>query len=274
MNRLFIRSQLQKFLEEDVGTGDITTELICSEETAKAVIRAKSEGVLAGLPFVQELFLMLGGVYVKPVVSEGSEFKEGDTILELDGRAQVILSAERVALNLLQSLSGIATRTREFVRALEGTNVRILDTRKTTPGYRFFEKYAVRVGGGSNHRFALYDMVLIKDNHKRVAGGLREAVRRVKERVSPAYRIEVEVENLSELAEALEEGVDIVMLDNFSPQEVREALGMVKGRAKVEVSGNITLENIREYALEGVDFISSGSIIYGASWCDLSLKVL
>ncbi len=274
MNRLFVRSQLQRFLEEDLGTGDLTTELVVSEETARAVIKAKQKGILAGLPFVQELFLMLGGVYVKPLVSEGGEFEEGDTILELEGRAEIILSAERLALNLLQSLSGIATRTREFVRALEGTGIRILDTRKTTPGYRFFEKYAVRVGGGSNHRFALYDMALIKDNHKRVAGGLELAVRRVKDRVSPAYRIEVEVESLEELERALELGVDIVMLDNFSPEEVREAVKAVRGRAEVEVSGNITLENVKDYAVEGVNYISSGSIIYGASWCDLSLKVL
>ena len=274
MNRLFIRSQLQRFLEEDLGTGDLTTELIVSEETARAVIKAKERGVLAGLPFVQELFLMLGGVYVKPLVSEGGEFEKGDTILELDGRAELILSGERLALNLLQSLSGIATRTREFVRALEGTGIKILDTRKTTPGYRFFEKYAVRVGGGSNHRFALYDMVLIKDNHKKLAGGVEPAVRRVKEKVSPAYKVEVEVESLEELEKVLDLGVDIVMLDNFSPEEVREAVKVVRGRTEVEVSGNITLENVREYAIEGVNYISSGSVIYGASWCDLSLKVL
>lgn len=274
MNRLFVRSQLQRFLEEDVGTGDITTELLVSDETVRAMVKAKGRGVLAGLPFAQELFLMLGGVYVRPLLNEGDWFKEGDIILELEGRADRILSGERLALNILQSLSGIATRTREFVRALEGTKVRILDTRKTTPGYRYFEKYAVRVGGGSNHRFALYDMVLIKDNHKRVAGGIERAVRRVRERLGPAYKIEVEVENLEELEKALELEVDIVMLDNFSPEEVREAVRLVRGRTQVEVSGNITLENLREYAVEGVDYISSGSIIYNASWCDLSLKVL
>ncbi|RLJ70676.1 nicotinate-nucleotide pyrophosphorylase [carboxylating] [Hydrogenivirga caldilitoris] len=274
MNRLFIRSQLQRFLEEDLGTGDITTELVCSEETVRAVIKAKSDGILAGLPFVQELFLMLGGVYVRPCVSEGSEFKRGDTLIELEGRADQILMGERLALNILQSLSGIATRTREFVKALEGTGVKILDTRKTTPGYRFFEKYAVRVGGGKNHRFALYDMVLIKDNHKRVAGEVEEVIRRIKEKVSPAYKIEVEVESLEELDKVLTLGVDIVMLDNFSPEEVKEAVKLVKERAEVEVSGNITLENVKEYAVEGVNYISSGSIIYGASWCDLSLKVL
>ena len=274
MNRIFIRTQLQRFLEEDIGTGDLTTEAICSQETVKAIVKAKSNGVLAGLPFVQELFLMMGGVYVRPLRGEGEEFTEGDILLELDGRADIILSAERTALNILQSLSGIATKTKDFVKKLEGTTIKILDTRKTTPGYRFFEKYAVRVGGGYNHRLALYDMVLIKDNHKRVAGGLKEAIKKVKSKLGPAYKIEVEVENLEEVETSLSEGVDIVMLDNFSPQEVREAVKLVGGRAKVEVSGNITLENLKEYALEGVDYISSGAVIYSSSWCDLSLKVL
>ncbi len=274
MNRLFIRSQLQRFLEEDVGRGDITTEAVCGEETVKARVVAKEKGILAGLPFVQELFLMLGDVCVRPKVGEGSEFKEGDVLIELEGRADVILTAERLTLNMLQSLSGIATKTREFVRALEGTKVKLLDTRKTTPGYRFFEKYAVRIGGGSNHRFALYDMVLIKDNHKRVAGSLEEAVRRVKEKVGPAYKIEVEVESLEELEKALDLSVDIVMLDNFTPEEVKEAVKIAKGKVEIEVSGKVTLENIREYATEGVDYISSGSVIYASSWIDLSLRVL
>ncbi len=274
MNRLFVRSQLQRFLEEDLGTGDITTELLCSEETVSAAIKVKGRGVLAGLPFVQELFLMLGGVYIRPMKGEGEAFEEGDVLLELEGRAEIILVGERLALNILQSLSGIATRAREFAKALEGTDIKILDTRKTTPGYRFFEKYAVRVGGGRNHRFALYDMVLIKDNHKRVAGGVREALRRVKDRLGPAYRVEVEVESLDELEEVLSEGADIIMLDNFTPQMVREAISLINGRAEVEVSGNITPENIKEYIIDGVHYISSGSIIYGASWVDLSLKVL
>ena len=235
---------------------------------------AKDEGVLAGLPFVEELFLMVGGVYVKPLKNEGSLFTEGEVLLEIEGRALEILSCERLALNLLQSLSGIATYTRSLVEALEGTNIKLLDTRKTTPGYRFFEKYAVRVGGGKNHRFALYDMVLIKDNHKRVAGGLKEAVKLVKEKVGPAYKIEVEVENLTEVEEALSEGVDIIMLDNFSPEEVKEAVKIVNGRVKVEVSGGINLENIKDYAVEGVDFISCGSVIHHAPWVDLSLRVL
>jgi nicotinate-nucleotide pyrophosphorylase (carboxylating) len=275
MNRFFIREQLQRFLQEDLWTGDETTRLVARDgDTAKAIVVAKERGIVAGTPFVQELFLMTGGVYVKPFLDEGSEFKEGQRILEIEGRADVILAGERLALNILQSLSGIATRTREFVKALEGTGITLLDTRKTTPGYRFFEKYAVRVGGGQNHRMGLYDMVLIKDNHKRLAGGLKEAVKRVKSGAGPSLRIEVEAENLGEVEECLALGVDIIMLDNFTPEDVREAVKIIKGRCLVEVSGNITLENIKEYAVEGVNFISSGSVIYDASWIDLSLRLL
>jgi len=164
VNRVFVRNQIIRFLEEDLGRGDITTEALYPERILKG---------------------------------EGERFRAGDVIMELEGRAESILMGERLSLNLLQSLSGIATLTAEFVKALDGTGVRILDTRKTTPGYRYFEKYAVRIGGGTNHRFALYDMILIKDNHKRVAGGLRKAVELVKKRISPAYKIEVEIEDLS-----------------------------------------------------------------------------
>ncbi|WP_461829161.1 carboxylating nicotinate-nucleotide diphosphorylase, partial [Aquifex sp.] len=243
-------------------------------EKAKAVIKAKERGILAGLPFVEEIFSLLGGVELKLIKKEGESFEVGDIILELEGDAKSILTGERVALNILQRLSGIATTTRKFAERLEPKGIKILDTRKTTPGFRFFEKYAVRVGGGTNHRFALYDMVLIKDNHKKIAGGLREAVRRVREKISPVYKIEVEVENLKELEEALELGVDIIMLDNFSSQEVREAVNLVNGRCLIEVSGNVTLENLEDYAVEGVNFISSGSIIHSSRWIDLSLKIL
>ncbi len=274
MDRLFVRRRLEEFLIEDVGTGDITSESVCTEERVKAQVVAKKGGVFAGGVFLEELFSILGGVSVFVRKEEGQRFTEGEVLVELQGQALSILKGERLCLNILQRLSGVATRTREFVRALEGTGVKILDTRKTTPGFRTFEKYAVRVGGGHNHRFALYDMVLIKDNHKRVAGGLKEAVRRVKESLSPVYKVEVEVESLEEVEEALELGVDIIMLDNFTPQRVKEAVDVVKGRIPLEVSGNITLENVREFALKGIDYISSGSIIYAAPWIDLSLRVL
>ena len=274
MNRLFIRTHLQRFLEEDVGTGDITAELVCNNEIVTGRIVAKEDGVLAGVPFVHELFMILGNAYVKPFKLDGDVFKKGDVILEIEGRAEVVLTGERLSLNLLQSLSGIASTARRFAEALKGTKIRLLDTRKTTPGYRFFEKYAVRAGGGNNHRFALYDMVLIKDNHKKVAGGLRSAIRRVKEKASPAYKIEVEVESLEELEEVVAENIDIVMLDNFTPEEVKEAVSIIQGRLEIEVSGNITLDNIDEFIIDGVDYISSGSVIYASRWCDLSLKVL
>ena len=274
MNKILIQAKLKEFLNEDLGYQDITTEGIYRGERVKAFIKAKEDGILAGLPFAEELFHLLGQVEIKVLKKEGESFKAGDILIELEGDAKSILTGERVALNILQRLSGIATTTRKFVEKLEPKGIKILDTRKTTPGFRFFEKYAVRVGGGTNHRFALYDMVLIKDNHKKVAGSLREAVKRIREKISPVYKIEVEIENLDELEEALELGVDIVMLDNFSPQEVREAIKLVNGRCLVEVSGNITLENLEEYAVEGVNFISSGSIIHSSRWIDLSLKIL
>ncbi|RMH80395.1 MAG: carboxylating nicotinate-nucleotide diphosphorylase [Acidobacteria bacterium] len=264
---------LLRFLEEDIGRGDITTEGVFRGERLRAVLRAKERGILAGGGFAEEVFKLLGDVKVLYRREEGQPFSEGEELLILEGSGDSILIGERTALNLLQRLSGIATLTRKFVKALEGTKIRLLDTRKTTPGMRYLEKYAVRVGGGLNHRFALYDMVLIKDNHKLLAGGIREAVRRVRERISPVYRIEVEVENLEELEEALSCGIDMVLLDNFNPDDVREAVRLSRGKALVEVSGNINLENIRDYAIDGVDFISSGSITHSARWLDMSMRV-
>uniref|UniRef100_A0A7C2VDW4 Probable nicotinate-nucleotide pyrophosphorylase [carboxylating] n=1 Tax=Hydrogenobacter sp. TaxID=2152829 RepID=A0A7C2VDW4_9AQUI len=264
---------LLTFLEEDIGHADITTEGVCRGESARAVVVAKEGGVLAGVGFALRVFELLGSVKLIKSLRDGEEFSKGDEVLVLEGPSDVLLKGERVALNLMQRLSGIATVVRRYVKALEGTNIKLLDTRKTTPGMRYFEKYAVRIGGGVNHRFGLYDMVLIKDNHKAVAGSIREAVRRVKEGLSPAYKVEVEVENLQELEEALECGVDMVLLDNFSPKEVREAVKITKGRILVEVSGNINLENIKDYAIEGVHFISSGSITHSARWLDLSMRV-
>ncbi|MFN3471590.1 MAG: carboxylating nicotinate-nucleotide diphosphorylase [Aquificaceae bacterium] len=264
---------LLAFLEEDIGHADLTTEGVYRGEKARAVVVAKEGGVLAGVGFALRVFELLGDVKLIKSFRDGEEFSKGDEVLVLEGPADVFLKGERVALNLMQRLSGIATLTREFVRALEGTGVRLLDTRKTTPGIRYFEKYAVRVGGGSNHRFGLYDMVLIKDNHKAIAGGVREAVRRVKECIGPAYKIEVEIESLQELQEALESEVDMVLLDNFKPEDIKRAVDIIEGKVLVEVSGNINLNNIRDYAIEGVDFISSGAITHSARWIDLSMRL-
>ncbi|MFN3813066.1 MAG: carboxylating nicotinate-nucleotide diphosphorylase [Aquificaceae bacterium] len=261
------------YIKEDLGVGDITTDGVFRGERVRASIRAKEDGVLAGIPFAIKVFEILGGVDVIFAKDEGEKFRKGDDLLVLEGQANIVLKGERLALNILQRLSGISTLTKKVVNKLENTNIKLLDTRKTTPGFRFFEKYAVRVGGGFNHRFALYDMVLIKDNHKRLAGSIKEAVRRVRRSVSPVYKVEVEVENLLEVEEALKCGVDIVMLDNFSPQMVKEAVSLVKGAALIEVSGNINLDNIPNYAIKGVDYISCGFITHSARWIDISLSI-
>jgi nicotinate-nucleotide pyrophosphorylase (carboxylating) len=269
----FVEELLKNFLKEDIATGDITTEGVCRGEKAIGTIKAKEEGVLAGMPFAIRVFELLGNIKLIYAKTDGESFQKGETLMTLEGHAQVLLKGERTALNILQRLSGIATLTNKMVKELEGTNIELLDTRKTTPGFRYFEKYAVKVGGGKNHRFGLYDMVLIKDNHKKVAGSLREAVRRVKQMVGPAYRVEVEVESLEELSEALSCEVDVVLLDNFSPEDVKKAVNMVRGKVKVEVSGNITPENIKEYAIEGVNYISCGFITHSARWIDMSMKI-
>jgi len=275
VNHPYVRKWIRRYIEEDLGRGDITTEILNLNKSVKAVILAKENGVLAGLPFVREIFSILGNVSIRELKKEGETFSRGEILLELKGSAKSILTGERLSLNILQSLSGIATLTREFCNVLKGTRIKILDTRKTTPGYRYFEKYAVRVGGGLNHRYALYDMILIKDNHKKAAGGLEKILRNIEKGISPSYKVEVEVESLEELETVLKyDRVDMVLLDNFSPEEVKTAVEIIKGKVLVEVSGNINLNNLRDYTVEGVDFISSGSIIYGASWIDLSLKIL
>ncbi len=269
---------LKSYLLEDIGRVDLTTEGIYRGEKVRAVIVAKEDGVIAGLPFAVRVFRLLGGDYkVKFALREGSYFHKGNVLLELEGDAKTLLMGERVALNILQRLSGIATKTRQMVAKIKDTSVRLLDTRKTTPGFRLFEKYAVKVGGGENHRYALYDMVLIKDNHIKVAGSITEAVKRIRKLIPPVYKIEVEVSNLDELREALDLQVDIVMLDNFPLELVKKAVEIVKSlnsSTKIEVSGGINESNISNYAATGIDYISSGSIIHSARWLDLSMKFL
>ena len=277
MNPLLVDRLLEEYLNEDIGRADLTAEGVFRGERVKAVIKAKEDGVLAGLPFAVRTFRLLdGSLKFSSPLREGMEFKKGDILLEVEGNAKSILMGERVALNILQRLSGIATKTRKMVEKIRDLPVRLLDTRKTTPGFRLFEKYAVKVGGGENHRFGLYDMVLIKDNHIKVAGGVEEAVRRVRELIPPVYKVEVEVSNFEELLKVLRLPVDIVMLDNFSVEDAAEAVKIIREAGKpfeVEISGGIKEENIRDYALTGVDYISSGSIIHSARWLDLSMKV-
>jgi len=278
MNPLVVDDLLKKYLKEDVGRVDLTTEGVYRGERVRAVVVAKEAGVLAGLPFAARVFRLLGGeLTISSPKREGEYFSEGEVILELEGNAKTILMGERVALNLLQRLSGIATKTRRMVEKIKDLPVKLTDTRKTTPGFRLFEKYAVKVGGGENHRFALYDMVMIKDNHIKVAGSLEEAVRRVRELVPPFYKVEVEVSSFEELLRALTLPIDVVMLDNFSVKDAAEGVKIVREERPdllVEVSGGINEENVRAYAETGCDFISSGAIIHSARWVDLSLKVI
>ncbi|MBK3332707.1 carboxylating nicotinate-nucleotide diphosphorylase [Persephonella atlantica] len=273
LEKLFVRKKIEEFLLEDIGHQDITTENLTVEKPVYAEIVSKDNGIIAGLEIAITVFDILDpSVEIKKLKKDGDTIFKGEKICEIYGDGRTVLKAERVMLNIIQKLSGIATTTSRYVEKIKGTGVKLLDTRKTTPGLRAFEKYAVRVGGGFNHRFALHDMVMIKDNHIVLAGGIKEAVRQIKEKVSPMVKVEVEVSSLEEFKEALETEVDVIMLDNMSIDEIKEAVKINRKRKLLEASGNITLENIREYALTGIDFISSGSIIYSAKWLDISLK--
>jgi nicotinate-nucleotide pyrophosphorylase (carboxylating) len=273
LDKVFLRRKILEFLEEDIGYKDITTDNLEVEKNTEAFFIAKESGILAGTIFVKEVFNVFGDVHFQSFKKDGEKVEKGEIIGVVYGSSKSILKGERLSLNILQRLSGIATLTNLYVSKLTGTKTKLLDTRKTTPGFRAFEKYAVKVGGGDNHRFALYDMVMLKDNHIALVGSIKEAVRQIKNKVSPMVKVEVEVKDFSQLKEALETQADIIMLDNMSVEQVKEALKIVNGKKLVEVSGNITLENIRDYALCNPDFISTGSVIHSAKWLDISLKI-
>lgn len=261
-------------LEEDIGTGDITTTLLIPEENHSiATFKGKEDFILAGIPFCKEVFRLLDpSIIFTAVLSEGAHVHKGEIIAKVSGKTSSILKGERVSLNILQRLSGIATLTRMFHNKIKGTKAKILDTRKTTPCLRFMEKYAVRIGGGNNHRFGLFDGILIKDNHINAVGSIKEAVMRAKEHYH-LIKIEVEVQKLEELVEAIEAGADVIMLDNMPLPNIKEAVKISKGRVLLEASGNINLENIREVAEAGVDFISIGALTHSAKAVDISLKI-
>ncbi len=264
-------------LAEDLGRGpDWTTHCILPEaQSARAQLIAREEGRIAGVEVAVEAFRQLDPACVARVgVGDGCDAPAGAVVLEVEGQARALLTAERTALNFLGRMSGVATATRAMVRAVEGTPTRIVDTRKTTPGLRVLEKYAVRCGGGFNHRFGLDDAVLIKDNHRALAGGVRPAVERVRERVGHTIKVEVEVDTLEELAVALELGVDAVLLDNMAPPVLRQAVALVGGRALTEASGGIRLETVRAVAECGVDLVSAGALTHSARCLDVSLDVV
>lgn len=263
-------------LREDLGDGDITTNSLATEkEDSKAVIRAKAKGVVAGLPIAKRVFQKLDPTVVcVDNLGDGQEIKPGDVLSEINGGTRALLSGERLALNILQRLSGIATLTSKYVRAVEGLPVKILDTRKTAPGLRILDKYAVSVGGGYNHRFGLFDGVLVKDNHIAIAGGVAEAVAAIRKRYKQKYKIEVETSGLEQVKEALIAGADIIMLDNMSPEQMRKAVRLINRNALVEASGGINIKNVREVAETGVDFISVGALTHSPSALDIGLYLV
>lgn len=266
---------LKHAIEEDIGYGDITTSLLIPEESeSRALYVAKANFVVAGFPFAREVFNILDPDTVfKIFFTEGAKVRKGDILGEVSGKTKTLLAGERVSLNILQRLSGIATLTSFFVDAVMGTDAKIIDTRKTTPCLRFMEKYAVRMGGGVNHRFGLFDAVLIKDNHIEAVGSITKAVSLAKAGYHLA-KIEVEVENLIDLQEAVESGADVIMLDNMSINDMKEAVNIVQKRIPLEASGNVSLQNVREIAETGVDLISVGALTHSVVAADISLKIV
>ena len=289
-----IEALVNKALEEDLGTGDITTDnLIEAALPARGEFIAREEGIICGLPIIEPLFRLLDeDIKFKAAISDGDKVLSGQIMGEISGAARGILSGERVALNFLQRLSGIATLTRMFVRAVEEFPAKIYDTRKTTPLWRYLEKYAVKIGGGENHRLGLYDMVLIKDNHLRLLGcpsvagrpgllltgrkALKEHIARLRKSLGPNVKIEIEVESLNDARAAILADVDVIMLDNMSLDEMRQAAELVKksaGKIEIEASGGVTLENVKKIARAGVDRISIGALTHSAPALDISLEL-
>lgn len=274
MNYLGLDEFLLSSLKEDIGTGDITTEsCIPPEAVSKGWFKAKEPGVVCGLDVAARVFFLLDErVRLTPRVSEGAAVRAGDIIAEVEGPSRSVLTGERVALNLMQRLSGVATRTAEAVAAVSGTGARIADTRKSTPGLRILEKYAVRMGGGANHRFNLSDGVLIKDNHISAAGSIAKAIEAVRQNVPHTLKIEVETESIQQVQEALAAGADIIMLDNMDVPTMTQAVKLIAGRAVTEASGNMGDRDLAAVASSEVDVISIGALTHSVRSMDISLK--
>lgn len=262
---------IENALLEDIGTGDISTNFLIDEnEVRLGYLKVKESGIIAGLPIAFHVFRKLDAKFSGiQKVDEGSRVKEGTVIAELHGTLRALLSGERTALNLLQRMSGIATKTFIFVNEIKGTKAKILDTRKTAPGLRILDKYAVKTGGGTNHRMGLYDMVMIKDNHIKAAGGIYRAVELAKAKIKPGIKIEVETSNIKEVKEAIEAEADIIMLDNMAVELMNEAVKLINGKAEVEASGNISIKNVKAVAETGVDFISVGALTHSVKALDI-----
>jgi nicotinate-nucleotide pyrophosphorylase (carboxylating) len=270
-----VKALIDLALQEDIGAGDVTTNsIVTAGQKATGFIVAKKEGIIAGLPVAKAVFDRVGpGVSYYPEISDGTLVKAGQTLVKIEGDARTILTGERLALNFLQRLSGIATYTNRLANLIKGYKTKIVDTRKTSPGARILEKYAVRMGGGGNHRLGLYDAVLIKDNHIQVAGSITRAIQLARAAIPFTMKVEVEVENLAGVLEALEAGADIIMLDNMEPPAMAEAVKIIAGRALVEASGGINEKNLLAVAQAGVDFVSIGALTHSAQALDISLDI-
>ncbi len=270
-----IQEVVQRALAEDIGSGDVTSQWVLpSEVWVRGCFLAKAAGVLAGLEVAHQVVRQVDErITFRAYKKDGEAISKGDILATVEGPAASILTAERTALNFLQRMSGIATLTRRYVEAVTGTQAVILDTRKTAPGLRLLDKWAVQLGGGQNHRLGLYDMVLIKDNHIAAVGGITQAVERVRQRNQQRLAVEVEVKSLAELEEALALGVDRIMLDNMSLEEMRQAVEITAGRVLLEASGNVTLENVAAIAATGVDYISVGALTHSVKALDISLEI-
>ena len=270
-----IKNIIKNALAEDIGKGDITTRsTVNSRKKGMALAIAKDDFIIAGIDIFAETFQSLDStIRIKKLIKDGYRVKKGDVIAEVSGSLSGILQAERVSLNLFQRMCGIATLTAKYVKAVQGTKTKILDTRKTVPGLRILDKMAVRLGGGCNHRIGLFDGVLIKDNHIEAAGGITSTVKAVRKNVSRPIKIEVETKNIEEVKEALSCGVEIIMLDNMNVSAMKKAFDLVARRALLEASGNVSLQNVADIAAIGVDFISVGELTHSVRAADISLKI-
>lgn len=276
MNREYLLDQLIDIaIEEDISTGDLATNaLIAKGQRATALITAKADGVISGLAVAERVLETISTeeYLFEPYLQDGDRVAKGDKILKIEGTYRDLLTSERLMLNFLQRMSGIATATRQMVDLIAGTNAQLLDTRKTVPGHRLTDKLAVKHGGGTNHRMGLYDMAMIKDNHIKAAGGISKAIKQVKSTLPISVKVEVETTNMEEVKEALQGGADIIMLDNMSSEMMKEAVALIGNNAATEASGNITHERIREVAETGVDFISVGALTHSVRALDMSMN--
>ncbi len=266
---------IEQALKEDIGSGDITTNALIPDKIfTTAAMTAKAGGIVAGMEVAEAVFRLLSPqITWKPLVQDGDRIAKGDLLVEMSGPFRALLTGERLALNFLQRMSGIATLTGLFVAQVADYGTKILDTRKTVPGLRLLDKYAVKSGGGENHRIGLYDMVLIKDNHIKVAGGIKKAVEQIRLKVPEGMKIEVETTTVAEVEEALGMKVDIIMLDNMSTETMKTCVGLINHQAKVEASGNMNLERVKEVAATGVDYISIGALTHSVTALDISMNI-